>query len=629
MILDADASRPTALLVACIPTGMRAPRALPAGRLDAQNSSSYSVTIPFLKTLILLLVFPTPAAAAPERVTGKALHTLFEAEWEWSMKEDPVNASRLGDKRYGHLWQDLSEEAFARRHAHDAALLERLDNFDIGDLSPVDRDHYRLFRKRVADAVDTYRYGLHLLPVNQRGGIQTLDYLTDILSFDTVKDYEDWIARLRSFPLLADQHIELMRAGVLRGIVHPQVVLERIPEQIDAQIVSIPEASLLFKPLNNIPAAWPAATQERLKSEAARAIAEDVVPAYKKFRSYFIERYLSAGPGKVGIWQFPEGKDAYAFLARKHTSTALTPSEIHELGKREVRRIREEMKRIMKEAGHRGGLDSFMEFLRTDPRFYFDNPEDLLAGYREIAKRIDPEVVKLFGRLPRAPYGVVPIPDHVAPHTTTAYYWGPSADGRRAGLYYVNLYKPESRPKYEMEVLTVHEAVPGHHLQIALGMELDDLPHFRRFGGYTAFVEGWGLYAESLGGELGLYRDPYSEFGRLTYEMWRAVRLVVDTGIHHYGWPREKAINYFRKNCAKTEQDIVNEIDRYIIMPGQALAYKIGELKIKELRARAERELGEKFDIREFHDAVLGRGAVTLDVLETGIAAWIEERRGP
>ncbi|PJA12947.1 MAG: DUF885 domain-containing protein [Elusimicrobia bacterium CG_4_10_14_0_2_um_filter_63_34] len=576
----------------------------------------------------LALMMSLFAAGVRAETAGDRLRALLAEEWEYAMRDSPVRASQLGDSRYGALWRDLSEEAFEKRHAHVRELLARLDAFEEAELQPSERDDLRLFRAEVRDQEQDLRYGLHLLPVNQRGGLQTLDYLTDVLPFETVRDYEDWIARMRAFPRLVDQTIHLMRAGVRRGIVHPQVVLERIPEQIDAQIVSTPEGSLFFKPFTRMPQSWPESERNRLKAEGARAIASEVVPAFKEFRSYFIDRYMGAGSSKIGIWQFPEGREAYASLVRRHTTTTMTPEAIHKLGLGEVKRIRAEMRRVMKETGHRGGLKGFMEFLRTDPRFYYKTSEELLQAYRAIAKRIDPEMVKLFGRLPRIPYGVVPVPDHVAPHTTTAYYRGPSADGKRPGLFYVNLYKPQSRPTYEMEVLTVHEAVPGHHIQIALAMEHRDVPHFRRFGQVTAFVEGWGLYAESLGEEIGLYEDPYSKFGELTYRMWRAVRLVVDTGIHHYGWSREKAIEYFRDNCAKSEVDIVNEIDRYVIMPGQALSYKIGELKITELRRRAERELGEAFDERAFHDEVLGRGAVTLDMLETGIDEWIKRHKG-
>ncbi len=372
-----------------------------------------------------------------------------------------------------------------------------------------------------------------------------------------------------------------------------------------------------------MPESIPAAERARLLAAGKAAIESVVIPAYAKFEKFFRERYIPASRKTDGIWDTPDGLKFYEERTRFHTTTNLTPEQIHQIGLKEVARIRAEMDKVIREVGFKGSFAEFLEFLRTDKRFYYDTPDELFRAYAVLAKQIDPELVKLFKRLPRTPYGVRPIPATSAPNTTTAYYQGPALDGSRAGYYYVNLYRPEVRPKYEMEVLTLHEAVPGHHLQISLAQEQDDLPPFRRNAEHTAYVEGWALYTESLGDRLGLYKDPYSRFGQLTYDMWRAVRLVVDTGIHAKHWTRQQAIDYFKANAAKTEADIINEVDRYISWPGQALAYKIGQLRILELRAEAERQLGAKFDIRDFHDEVLKNGAVPLDVLEKQVRHWI------
>jgi uncharacterized protein (DUF885 family) len=403
--------------------------------------------------------------------------------------------------------------------------------------------------------------------------------------------------------------------------------MQRVPTQIERQIVSDPEKSGFYGPYREIPTSVPAADQKRLRAAAKEAITNKVIPSYKKLKEFFVNEYLPACFDQVGVWQRPNGDKAYAFYTREYTTTDLTPDQIHEMGLKEVARIKAEMDAVKEKTGFKGTMPEFFNFLRTDPQFFYKSGDELLTSYRARAKRIDPMLVKLFKTLPRLPYGVEPIPAIEAPDTTTAYYNAGSADGTRPGTYFVNLYKPETRPKWEMMALSLHESVPGHHLQVARAFELGEIPKFRRYGYLSAFGEGWGLYAESLGDEMGLYADPYDKFGQLTYEMWRAVRLVVDTGMHAKHWSRQQAIDYFMQNAAKTEQDVVNEVDRYIAWPGQALAYKIGQLKIKELREKATRELGPKFDLREFHDVVIGSGGVPLDVLEGLVDKWIASKR--
>jgi uncharacterized protein (DUF885 family) len=574
--------------------------------------------------LVLTLLHMAPAAAGPV----EDLHRMFDEAWERTLLENPTFASSLGDRRYNDRWPDLTLEAIERSHAQDVALLGRIERFDASSLPPAERVNYEIFKRQYRDRVRGHAFRAFLMPIDQRGGVQTADELVEQLRFETVRDYEDWIARLASIGPYVDQTIALLRAGVVERRVQPRIIMERVPDQIAAQLVDDPAQSPFYAPFRDFADAVPAADRERLAAAARAAIADSVVPAYGRLAKYFNETYLPACRDTIGASALPDGAEWYAHLARYYTTLDLTPAEIHELGLKEVARIRAGMEKIIDELDFRGDFQAFLQFMRTDPQFYYEDPQALLEGYRATAKRIDPELVKLFGHLPRTPYGVRPIPDKIAPDTTTAYYQAPAGDGSRAGYYYVNLYRPEVRPKYEMEVLTVHEAVPGHHLQLAIQQELGALPNFRRYDGFTAFVEGWGLYSESLGDELGLYQDPYSKFGQLTYEMWRAVRLVVDTGMHVQGWTRDRAIQFFKENAAKTEADIVNEIDRYIAWPGQALAYKIGELKIKELRARAEERLGERFDIRAFHDTVLGSGSVPLDVLEANVDAWIAAREG-
>lgn len=580
-----------------------------------------------LLSIVILLISFSSAIAQVDDATTTALHKLFDADWDYQMEQFPTSASTLGDRRWNDKWEDISLEANEKRQQHRLDLLAQLKKIDRQKLSIADQLNYDLFVKELDNNIEEFKFRTYLLPLNQRGGIQSSDELAELLRFQTVQDYEDWISRLRKFPKLMEQTIAIMREGIKERIIWPRVVLERVPSQIDKRIVENPKDSPFYKPFVDFPPDIPIAERERLAASAREAITSSIVPAFRELKKFFESEYLPAAFDKVGAWQLPQGKEYYAFEARKYTTTNMTPQEIHQKGLSEVARIRAEMQAIMDKVGFKGTHKEFFQKLRTDPQFYYKTPEELLEAYRAMAKRIDPNLVKVFRTLPRMPYGVVPIPDESAPDTTTAYYNQPAADGSRPGLYYVNLYKPETRPKYEMMALSLHESVPGHHLQIALAQELGEIPKFRRYGGYTAFVEGWGLYSESLGEEMGLYDNPYSKFGQLTYEMWRAVRLVVDTGMHDMKWDRQKAIDYFMDNAAKSENDIVNEIDRYITDPGQALAYKIGELKIKELRARANSELGANFDVREFHDVVLLSGAVPLDVLERNVNAWLAKKK--
>jgi uncharacterized protein (DUF885 family) len=521
---------------------------------------------------------------------------------------------------------DRSPEGHARRNAETKDVLAKLAKIDRSSLSKTDQLNYDLFQKRYLDRLEQYKVRWFLMSFNQREGPQTSDDLGNSLRFETVKDYEDWLARLRAVPTAMDQFTALLREGIKERMVHPRVIMERIPAQIDKQIVTDPTQSGFYKPFKSFPPGFSPADQQRLQQEARQAVEQQVVPAFTKFKQFFVGEYLPACYSQVGAWQLPHGEDLYAQMIRHYTTTNMTPEEVHQTGLKEVARINQEMDRVMQQTGFKGSRDEFFKFLRTDPQFFYKTPDELFEAYKALAKTVDPNLVKVFRTLPREPYGVEAIPMAFAPDTTAAYYRPGAADGSRAGTYFVNLYKPDARPKWEMMALSLHESVPGHHLQIARAHELGEMPKFRRFGEYTAFVEGWGLYAESLGEDMGLYSDPYSKFGQLSYEMWRAVRLVVDTGMHVKHWTREQAIKYFMENCPKHELDITNEIDRYIAWPGQALAYKIGELKIKELRGRAKEKLGAKFDLKELHDVVLGSGPLPLDILARNVDEWIASR---
>ncbi|HEY1137159.1 MAG TPA: DUF885 domain-containing protein [Xanthomonadaceae bacterium] len=567
-----------------------------------------------------------PAAAqAPDE--GKRLQAFFAEEWERGLREGPEGASLQGDRRFDDRWSDFSLQAIEASARADREALARIKGFDRAKLNPADQLNYDTFLWLQQNRVERQRFREYLQPIGHQGGIQTADGLAEGLPFATTRDYRNWLARMRALPVAIDQVIVLMKEGVKAGKLPPKVLMQRVPAQIAAQVVDDPAKSPFYRPFLKFPAGVPEADRAALQAEAREVIAQRIVPAYRTLQTYFDAQYLPKTRAGIAVSDLPDGRAYYDFLAADYTTTRLTADQIHDIGLKEVARIRAEMEKIRVEVGFQGDLAAFFDHLRTDPKYFHKTPEELLTAYRAISKRIDPELVKVFRTIPRQPYGVRPIPDNIAPDTTTAYYQQGASDGSRAGYYYVNLYKPESRPTWEMMPLSLHEAVPGHHFQFARGLELPDAPMFRRTAYFVAYGEGWGLYAEQLGYDMGLYDDPYDRMGQLAYEMWRAVRLVVDTGMHAKGWSRERAIAYFKDNAPKAELDIVNEIDRYIGTPGQALAYKIGQIRISGLRARAKAALGDKFDVRDFNDAVLETGSVPLETLEKHIDAWIAARR--
>ena len=575
-----------------------------------------------------LMVLPALGLSQQVPSDSVRLHQLFAQQWDYTMREYPEFATSVGYPGQNARWTDYSLEAIARRKRELNDPLNALRTIDRAKLGPTDQLNYDLFRRNLTVALEESRFPGELMAITQLDGVQQ-DVPSTItkMAAGSVADYEDILARLRAVPVLVNQTIVLLQRGLASGITPPRITLRDVPSQAQDLVVDDPLTSPLLTAFMHVPAGVPAAERERLHAAAVAAYRDSVAPAFRKLSAFLRDTYLPGARTTTGMRDLPNGLAWYQVRARASTTTDLTPDQIHAMGLAELKRIRGAMDSVIAASGFKGTSAEFVQFLRTDPRFYWTTPDDLMHASRELMKRIDPELTRLFGTLPRLPYGVSPIPSYSERSQTTAYYQPGSPLSHRAGTYFVNTYNLPARPKWEMEALSLHEAVPGHHLQIALAQELEGVPEFRRFGGYTAFVEGWGLYSESLGEELGLYTDPYSKFGQLTYEMWRAIRLVIDTGIHTMGWSRQQAIDYFKANAAKTEHDITVEVDRYIVWPGQALAYKIGELKIKELRAYAATTLGSRFDVRTFHDQVLGAGAVPLDVLDARIRAWVASVR--
>jgi uncharacterized protein (DUF885 family) len=578
--------------------------------------------------LCCLVAAPGPARAETDAQATQRLHALFDAEWDWDMRDDPERATYLGDHRFGAQLTDRSRAADDARYAHARERLAALRAIDRARLAPADRVSYDIMLRSTQDGLAGEQFtGMATLMLDGEGGLH--NDLADLLRVSpaaTEADVRNLLARLAQFPGRVEQVVARLREGIALQWVAARSSLQQVPAQIDGQLPDDVTRSPLYEPFTRIGAAIPEATRNALAAEGATALRTQVYPAMRKLRAFVVDEYLPRSTGTGAMGARPNGADAYDHLVRQHTTTDLSAAQVHAIGLREMARLRGEMEAQVRAAGFTGSFAAFVRFLNTDPRFFHTDPEALLAGYRDIAKRVDPELPKLFAELPRTPYGVRAIPAHEGIGKSENYS-GPPRDGRGAGWFNANVVAIAQRPIWNMETLFAHEAVPGHHLQIARARELENLPQFRRGGGYTAYVEGWALYAETLGPELGLYKTPYTRFGHLQWQSLRAARLVVDTGIHAFGWQRQQAIDWMTERTGMVREFIEPQVDRYFVVPGQALSYMIGQLKIVELRDRARAALGPRFDIRRFHMAVLDNGAMPLGALEQQIDDWIAREK--
>ena len=584
-----------------------------------------ALTLVILITCINLLLW-TMSDNDKESMADKDFKNYLAESWEMSLSQSPIYASMLGDKRFNTEIVSNSADEIEKRKLKAIDSYDEFKTFNINDLSESNRLNYMILDKDFSLEIDSHNYPEHFMDLNQRGGIQSFYETGSRMIFSSYQDYKDWLTRLEKYTSNIKNANANYKNGLELGYTQPKhittYVLEQIESMVAADIVNNPYLKVFNEASLEI--VTPDEKDELILS-AKKLIKESLNPAYSDLAKFLRNEYIPNSRDSIGIKDVPNGSEWYEYLARYHTTTDLTPDEIHEIGLTEIKRIRAEMEDIIASVKWSGDFNSFLDFLRTDKRFYYDNADDLFDAYLIMSKKIDPLLPLIFKDFQKAPYGVTEIPMESAPYTTTAYYNSPSKG--RPGYYYVNLYKPESRPKYEIPVLSVHEAVPGHHFQISIAQEMENVPEFRKHQSFTSFVEGWALYSEELGEHMGLYDDPYDKFGQLTYDMWRAIRLVVDTGMHYKDWSRDDAIDLFVNNTAKSILDIENEVDRYIAWPGQALAYKIGQLKILELRTKAEKELGDKYDIKDFHYEVLKRGSVPLSVLESYINEWIESKK--
>jgi uncharacterized protein (DUF885 family) len=548
--------------------------------------------------------------------------------WERVLRDNPTFATYIGDHRYDDALEDLSEETITAQIEYFQDLLEKVEGIDESSLSDEDKLNSQLLKTSLTNQVHFYHFKTYCIPLNHMSGPH-IDFpqIVEYHPFHTMQDVEHYLSRLNAFPRQADQVIGNLQRGIKKNITAFQKVMGHVIEQVETFTKFTPEGNPLFSPLVKMSGDFSEEEKEKMKNAVRGAISERVTPAYKKLYNYLSKEYIRYCREREGIWSLSDGADLYRLYVKYHTTTDRSPEEIHEIGIAEVERITSEIKKIMKKIGYDGGIREFALSLRGKKDLYPGRGQEILDGYRDILSRMDRRLPDFFGKLPRAAYDIKEIEQYREQAAPAAYYYPPPQDFSRPGYFYVNTYKPEQRPRFVMEALSYHEAVPGHHLQIATMQERRDIPDFRKYEGSTAFIEGWALYAERLAGEMGFYQEDYSEYGRLTFEIWRAARLVVDTGIHFYQWSRERSIQYCREHTGLEDHEIEMEVDRYIAMPGQALAYKIGELKILELREKAREMLGSGFNIRDFHDRLLENGALPLHILEKSMNEWMERKQ--
>ncbi len=574
-------------------------------------------------------------AAAVNTTTAEAaanaaaqLQTVIDEHWQYSLREDPITAGRMGVAGFNDRLPGVTAADRARRLKSEQQFLRRLEAINPDPLTDAERINHQLLSWVLQNSIDANQLFLDRIPANTFYSFwgSALDASSG-LSMHTVQDYRDYISRIKDFDRYFDENIANMRLGIKDGFVLPKIVVQGIAPTVRALVYSDPTKSSLYEPFSKLPASLSKAEQQQLQQDARKAIAEVAIPAFARVADFLEGDYLTAATTSLAAEQLPNGKAYYRHTIRTYVTADIDPAQIHAIGLAEVKRIRAEMDALIKETGFEGSFEQFTSFLRTDPQFYAKTPRDLLKEASYIAKRIDYRLPEFFGKLPRLPYGVVPVPAEIAPNYTTASYNSAAIGGTLGGAYWLNTFALDQRPMYELVALTLHEAVPGHHLQSAISQELEDVPQFRRNLYLSAYGEGWGLYAERLGVEMGVYENAYQQFGRLSYEMWRACRLVIDTGIHANGWSRQQALDFLAQNTSLSQANVRAEVDRYISWPGQALSYKMGEIKIRQLRAKAEQALADKFDLRAFHDALLANGALPLEVLEAEMDRFIAKAK--